>query len=58
LDRSAAGGSWTETLLLPFHGVDGRDSCSGLIFDGSGNLYGTTAAGGIGKSGVVFEITP
>jgi uncharacterized repeat protein (TIGR03803 family) len=56
--RPTAGGNWTETLLLPFNGVDGRDSCSGLIFDGSGNLYGTTSAGGVRESGVVFEITP
>ncbi len=53
-----AGGSWTETLLRTFNGADGKDSCSGMIFDGSGNLYGTTSAGGAGGSGVVFEITP
>jgi uncharacterized repeat protein (TIGR03803 family) len=56
--RPTAGGSWTETLLLPFNGLDGRGPCAGLIFDGSGNLYGTTSAGGVRESGVVFEITP
>jgi uncharacterized repeat protein (TIGR03803 family) len=29
-----------------------------LIFDAAGNLYGTTAYGGIYAYGTVFEITP
>jgi uncharacterized repeat protein (TIGR03803 family) len=29
---------------------------NGLIMDGSGNLYGTTFAGGIGNKGVAFEL--
>jgi uncharacterized repeat protein (TIGR03803 family) len=53
-----AGGNWTETVLHAFHGADGTGSCSGLIFDGSGNLYGTTRYGGGNNSGTVFEITP
>jgi len=35
----------------------GSDPQGGLILDGSGNLYGATATGGLGY-GVVYEITP
>lgn len=38
-------------------GSDGSVPLSTLVFDSSGNLYGTTQAGGNGY-GVVFEITP
>jgi uncharacterized repeat protein (TIGR03803 family) len=51
-------GSWTETLPLTFDGKDGQYSCAGVIFDGSGNLYGTTSEGGPHNFGEVFEITP
>jgi uncharacterized repeat protein (TIGR03803 family) len=30
----------------------------GLIFDSSGNLYGTTSRGGAHGYGTVFEVTP
>jgi uncharacterized repeat protein (TIGR03803 family) len=39
-------GSWTEKVLHTFNGRDGANSPSSLIFDGAGNLYGTTASGG------------
>jgi len=29
-----------------------------LVFDGSGNLYGTTYYGGADNGGTVFELTP
>ena len=54
---SAAG--WTENTLYafnPFNG-DGGDSAAGLVFDKSGNLYGTTFQG-IGNDGTVFELMP
>jgi uncharacterized repeat protein (TIGR03803 family) len=43
--------------------ADGGQSWASLIFDSSGNLYGTTAAGGSsrcegGGCGTVFELTP
>lgn len=39
---------------------DGFEPVSGLIFDGNGNLYGTTEAGGSGSipSGTVFKLSP
>lgn len=55
-----AEGSWTEKVLYSFKG-DGRDGVgpsAGLIFDGVGNLYGTTGGGGIYNAGTVFELTP
>ncbi len=34
------------------------DAQAGLIFDGSGNLYGATSDGGSGGGGTVFELSP
>jgi uncharacterized repeat protein (TIGR03803 family) len=63
---------WSETVLYSFNGrTDGANPVGGLVFDNSGNLYGTTAAGGGGimsqecyyshnesGCGVVFELSP
>jgi uncharacterized repeat protein (TIGR03803 family) len=52
----------TETALYDFNfnnsGADGTDPISSLIFDASGNLYGTTSSGGAYGFGTVFELTP
>jgi len=55
----AAGGSWIETTLHDFsdNGGDGYNPVSGLMFDSSGNLYGTTGSGGRYGEGTAFEIT-
>jgi|HubBroStandDraft_6_1064221.scaffolds.fasta_scaffold62555_2 uncharacterized repeat protein (TIGR03803 family) len=60
-----ADGVWTEVVLHSFylnHGTDGTSPSAGLIFDASGNLYGTTSEGGTGTCkygcGTAFEITP
>jgi uncharacterized repeat protein (TIGR03803 family) len=54
-----AGGGGTEKLLHSFgKGSDGTSPYAGLIFDASGNLYGTTYEGGAYGGGTVFEITP
>ncbi|HXM19869.1 MAG TPA: choice-of-anchor tandem repeat GloVer-containing protein [Terriglobales bacterium] len=54
-----AGGSWTEQVLHSFgNGHDGVSPQAGLIFDASGNIYGTTYAGGTYGGGTVFEVTP
>jgi uncharacterized repeat protein (TIGR03803 family) len=50
---------WTEGVLYSFQGgSDGLSPQAGLIFDAGGNLYGTTALGGIGSQGTVFELSP
>lgn len=60
----SGGGTWTYTSLHDFTGgSDGANPFSNLVFDASGNLYGTASAGGTGSAcsggcGVVFEITP
>jgi uncharacterized repeat protein (TIGR03803 family) len=52
-------GSWTETVLHSFGaGNDGVLPTAGVIFDASGNLYGTTSVGGIHERGTVFELMP
>ena len=54
------GGGWTEQVLHSFNlnGMDGVYPFAGLIFDGAGNLYGTTNDGGSYGYGTVFELTP
>jgi uncharacterized repeat protein (TIGR03803 family) len=48
-----------ESVLYSFAGnpVSANGPLAGLIFDASGNLYGTTLGGGNG-TGTVFELTP
>jgi uncharacterized repeat protein (TIGR03803 family) len=61
---SSGTGPWTESLLYSFTGgQDGGAPSSGMVFDGQGNLYGTTAEGGNSLCsgvgcGVVFELMP
>jgi uncharacterized repeat protein (TIGR03803 family) len=59
-------GTWSETILHTFQDnpSDGHFSRAGLVRDGKGNLYGTTAEGGTsgtacdgGGCGTVFELT-
>jgi uncharacterized repeat protein (TIGR03803 family) len=55
--------SGTESVLWSFTGgQDGSYPWSGVIFDGSGNLYGTTTEGGegtcVGGCGTVYKMTP
>ena len=56
-----AGG--TESVLHAFKGgCDGSDPFGGMVRDKQGNLYGTTATGGICNSsagnGTIFKLTP
>ena len=53
------GGSGSENVVYNFAGgSDPKLPYAGLIFDKSGNLYGTTELGGTNNQGTVFEITP
>jgi uncharacterized repeat protein (TIGR03803 family) len=52
-----ADGRWTESVLHRFNGNDGSIPVAGLIFDATGNLYGTTYAGGAISQGTVFKLT-
>ena len=56
----APSGNWTQSILYNFddNGTDGYDPVAGLIFDSSGNLYGTTFEGGINGGGMVFQLSP
>ena len=49
------GGGYKESVLYAFSGSDGSTPYSGVIFDDSSNLYGTTYEGGLGN-GTVFEL--
>jgi uncharacterized repeat protein (TIGR03803 family) len=52
-------GGWSEKILHTFgNGIDGQNPYDALIFDGAGNLYGTTLAGGRYNWGTVFELEP
>jgi len=50
---------WTETVLYSFEGfTDGVEPTFGdLLFDGAGNIYGTTPHGGQGDHGTVYKLT-
>jgi uncharacterized repeat protein (TIGR03803 family) len=51
-ELTPAGGSWTETVLYSLNGFP----AGGLVFDKSGNLYGSEDA--VGCCGIVFELSP
>jgi uncharacterized repeat protein (TIGR03803 family) len=66
---STPGGNWTETVIyfFPADGSQGYWPFGRLIFDGIGNLYGTTEFGGTGTAGAncaisgcgtVFQLKP
>jgi len=64
-ELSASDGGWTEQILHNFlnNGIDGIWPDGTLAFDNSGNLYGTTSAGGTGYvdayyGGTIFELSP
>ena len=47
------------TVLHTFTGgLDGGYPYAGLVIDAQGNLYGTTAGGGVADRGTVFKLTP
>ena len=52
-----ANGKWTKTVLHAFNNEDGSVPTAGVIFDGAGDLYGTTSELGYGW-GNVFKLSP
>lgn len=54
-------GTWSETVVHSFCAetgcADGSNPDGELLLDASGNIYGTTYAGGTGDGGVAFEMT-
>ena len=59
-ELTPSGSGWIEIVLHAFQDASqGTVPYGGLIFDASGNLYGTTELGGLGGySGSVFELSP
>ncbi len=56
---TVTGGKWAEKVLHSFGtGSDGTVPVAGVTFDASGNLYGTTSAGGTYGYGTVFRLVP
>ena len=53
-----ASGPWTDRVIHTFKGHPGKAPVGGLVFDKSGNLYGTTSAGGDDDAGIIFKLTP
>jgi uncharacterized repeat protein (TIGR03803 family) len=49
---------WTESIIWNFTGPDGEYPQNAVIFDGNGNLLGTTEQGGANGFGTVFKLTP
>jgi uncharacterized repeat protein (TIGR03803 family) len=49
-------GSHTLTTLASFDGTNGASPFGSLVFDGSGNLVGTTSAGGADGDGTIFQV--
>jgi uncharacterized repeat protein (TIGR03803 family) len=58
----SSNGTWTETVLHAFNGSpDGDSPLASVIMDSQGNLYGTTALGGLATTpcrscGVIYKI--
>jgi uncharacterized repeat protein (TIGR03803 family) len=51
-------GGWHESVLQTFSDKPAALPMAALIFDTTGNLYGTTSGDGTTTFGTVFEITP
>ncbi len=65
-ELTRTGSGWQETAIYSFQSqFDGEDPSGNLVFDSSGNLYGTTVYGGNNPApncrmgcGTVFELSP
>jgi uncharacterized repeat protein (TIGR03803 family) len=54
-----SGGKWVSSTIWAFGGTsgDGTQPECDLVMDQSGNIYGTTYAGGTANAGTVFELS-
>ncbi len=51
--------NWRENIVYDFqYGNDGYQPVGALVFDSSGNIYGTAWLGGAPDGGIVFQMTP
>jgi uncharacterized repeat protein (TIGR03803 family) len=53
-----SGGGYNLITLISFDGTNGDHPEAGLVLDGSGNLFGTTAGVVSQSNGTVFELSP
>jgi len=51
-------GTWNLSMLHSFGSGSDGISPNGLVFDATGNLYGTTYAGGTASNGTAYELSP
>jgi uncharacterized repeat protein (TIGR03803 family) len=49
-------GSWTENVLVRFHGAPNSTPYNDLVMDSLGNLYGSAAGYDTDSSGSIFEV--
>jgi uncharacterized repeat protein (TIGR03803 family) len=57
-ELTPSGPGWAENTLYALqNGSDGESAYGGLLFDGSGNLFGSTSTGGQRGGGTVFELS-
>jgi uncharacterized repeat protein (TIGR03803 family) len=52
------GGAQFQIIYSLAGGTDGSYPCAGIIFDSTGNAYGTTLSGGPANNGTVFRLVP
>ena len=64
-ELTSSNGKWQESVLYRFQGgSDGWVPSGNLVFDATGNIYGTTLYGGTGTAcstegcGTLFELSP
>ena len=57
-ELTPSGGEWTKSVTYAFQGGSDGESPEGVLFDSSGNLFGTANQGGQHGEGTIFELTP